>query len=64
MVLGPYEVLKLARKGALQRIFQSDTELSFYNNHLVFYVCLFVRPYVAVSKAEFAENVHIVLSGH
>ena len=34
--------------------------LSIYLPHLVFY--MFVRSYVAVSKAKFAENVHIVSS--
>ena len=37
-------------------LFESSTHINFVVLHL------FVRSYVAVSKAKFAENVHFVLS--
>ena len=38
---------------------ETSVEISVYTMFRVLYVC----PFVALSKAKFAENVHIVLSG-
>ena len=58
--ISKFDLCECGTGSVWKRIFKSDIRISVYYSSCFIYVC----PFIALLKAKFAKNVHIVLSSH